>query len=65
MNAEEEQDLRQELLQRCKSAIGFDGITECGETPPGSEKPFHIQRHGKNIYLTLEEAQDYLDNLSE
>jgi hypothetical protein len=63
MNAEE-QALREELLQRCKSAIRYDGITECGETPPGSDKPWHIQRHGKNIYLTLEEAQEYLENLT-
>jgi hypothetical protein len=64
MNAEEEQALREELLQRCKSAIGFDGITECGTTESGSDKPLHIQRHGEDIYLTLEEAQEYLENLT-
>lgn len=64
MNAEE-QALREELLQLCKSAIiRVDGITECGETPPWSDKPWHIQCHGENIYLTLEEAQDYLENLT-
>jgi hypothetical protein len=65
MNPEEEKTLRQELLQRCKSAIGFDGITQCGETPPSAEKPWYIKRDGQDIYLTLEEAQEYLENLTQ
>lgn len=55
--------LKVELLERCKSAIGFDGITQCGEAPPEAPKPWYIQRKGKNIYLSAEEAKNYLQNL--
>lgn len=55
--------LREEVLQLCKGAVGFDGITSCVEAPPESSKPWVIQRYGKEIYLTLEEAREYLKSL--
>lgn len=55
--------LKVELLERCKSAIGFDGITQCGEAPPEAQKPWYIQRRGEHIYLSYEEAKNYLKNL--
>lgn len=62
---QENKSLEDELLARCKSAIGFDGITQCGQSSPEAPKPWRIQRNGQDIYLSPEEAKEYLENLSE
>lgn len=56
--------LKVELLQQCKTSVGFDGITLCGEAPPEAPKPWQIQDKGKHIYLTAEELKKYLEGLS-
>lgn len=59
-----EETFREELLQLCKSVIGCNGITECGEAEPDAKKPWYIQRNGEIIYLTLQEAKKYMENFS-
>lgn len=60
----DQMQLHLELLQRCKSTIGFDGITLCGEAPPEAPKRWQIQHRGEHIYLTAEELKQYLEGLS-
>lgn len=62
--ANEQIQLKVELLQRCKSAIGFDGITLCGEASLEAPKPWRIQRYGQDIYFSEEELKKYLEELS-
>lgn len=63
MRIEEETALRQKLLELCKNAVEFWGISVCGETSPDSTKSWHIQQNGKDMYFTLEEAVKYLESL--
>lgn len=62
--AEEQIKLKVELLQRCKTAIGFDGITLCGEAPPDAPKPWQIRHKEKHMYFTAEELKQYLESLT-
>lgn len=62
--ANEQIQSKVELLQRCKSAIGFDGITLCGEAPLEAPKPWQIQHRGQHMYFTAEELKAYLEGLT-
>lgn len=62
--ANEQIQLKLELLQRCKTAIGFDGITDCGEADFEAPKPWQVQRYGQNFYFSHDELKQYLESLS-
>lgn len=63
--AKEQIEFQVELRQRCKDAIGFDGITLCGEAPLEASKPWQIQHKGKHMYYTAEELNQYLEGLKQ
>lgn len=56
--------LKLELLQRCKTAIGFDGITDCSEADFPAPKTWLLQRYGQTFYFSDKELKQYLEGLS-